>query len=112
VIDKDLTAALLAEELDADRLLILTDVPYVERGWGTSDPVPLEHTTPSELRMLDFAVGSMGPKIEAACRFVERTSGEAVIGALDRLAEVASGRTGTRVVPSLDTRALSGHAGS
>jgi carbamate kinase len=112
VIDKDLTAALLAEELDADRLLILTDVPYVERGWGTSDPVPLEHTTPSELRMLDFAAGSMGPKIEAACRFVERTGGEAVIGALDRLAEVASGHAGTRVVPSLDTRALSGHAGS
>jgi carbamate kinase len=98
VIDKDLTAALLAEELYADRLLILTDVPYVERGWKTSTPVPIERTTPDELRCLEFATGSMAPKVEAACSFVERTGGEASIGSLAELAQVADGRSGTRVV--------------
>jgi len=97
VIDKDLTAALLAERLNADRLLILTDVPYVERDWGTQSSSRIESATPAELRQLDFAAGSMRPKVEAACRFVERTGCEALIGALGDLAEVAAGRAGTRV---------------
>jgi carbamate kinase len=97
VIDKDLTAALLAEQLEAERLVILTDVPYVERGWETETPVPIEHATPAELRRLEFASGSMAPKIEAACRFVERTGGDATIGSLAELAEVAAGRSGTLV---------------
>lgn len=97
VIDKDLTAALLAERLGADRLVILTDVPYVERGWQTATSTPIAHATPAELRELEFAAGSMAPKIEAACRFVERTGGEAVIGSLAELTEVAAGRSGTRV---------------
>jgi carbamate kinase len=97
VIDKDLTAALLAEELNADQLLILTDVPYIERGWRTTTPVPIKTATPAELRQLDFAAGSMGPKVDAVCRFVERTGGEAVIGSLAELSEVAAGRSGTRV---------------
>jgi carbamate kinase len=97
VIDKDLTAALLAEELNADRLLILTDVPYVTRGWETEAPAPIPRATPAELRSLEFAAGSMAPKIEAACRFVERTGGEAAIGSLARLSEVAAGCSGTRV---------------
>lgn len=101
VIDKDLTAALLAEQLHADRLVILTDVPHVERGWRTSNAAPIEDAAPEELRRLDFASGSMAPKIDAACRFVERTGGEAVIGALGELAEVAAGRAGTRVRQSL-----------
>jgi len=100
VIDKDLTAALLAEELKADELLILTDVPYIERGWGTPASTPIASATPTELRELDFATGSMGPKVDAACRFVERTGGEAVIGALAELAEVAAGRSGTRIGPT------------
>ncbi len=99
VIDKDLTAALLAEQLDADRLVILTDVPCIERGWRTPDASPIEETSPAELRRLEFAAGSMAPKVEAACRFVERTGGEAVIGSLSELAEVAAGRAGTRVQP-------------
>jgi carbamate kinase len=98
VIDKDLTAALLAELLDADRLLILTDVPCVERGWGTPEAEPIRCAAPSELRRLEFAQGSMAPKIEAACRFAEATGREAVIGALTELAEVAAGRAGTSVV--------------
>ena len=97
VIDKDLTAALLAERLDADRLLILTDVPYVERGWQTSAATPVERTTPIELQSLDFAAGSMAPKVEAACRFVRRTGCEAAIGALEELTAIAAGKGGTRV---------------
>jgi carbamate kinase len=97
VIDKDLTAALLAEQLDADRLLILTDVPYVERGWETERPLAIERATPDELRRLKFAAGSMAPKVEAACRFVERTAREAVIGSLAELAAVVAGRSGTHV---------------
>ena len=99
VIDKDLTAALLAEQLGADRLVILTDVPRVERGWQTATPAPIDHTTPDELRHLEFAAGSMAPKVEAVCRFVERTGGEAVIGSLAELTEVAAGRSGTRIEP-------------
>lgn len=97
VIDKDSTAALLAESVNADQLLILTDVPYVERDWGTSTSAPIKATTAAELRRLDFAAGSMRPKVEAACRFVERTGREAVVGSLTELAEVAAGRSGTRV---------------
>jgi len=97
VIDKDLTAALLAEQLHADRLLILTDVPYIERGWGTAEASPIRATTPAELREYGFAAGSMAPKVEAACRFVERTGNEAVVGSLAELATVAGGLAGTRV---------------
>jgi carbamate kinase len=95
VIDKDLTAALLAEELGAERLVILTDVSFVEREWGAPTAEPIVTATPAELRRLTFAAGSMGPKIEAACRFVQRTGGEARIGALDGIAAVVEGETGT-----------------
>jgi carbamate kinase len=98
VIDKDLTAALLAEGLGADLLVLLTDVPFVERGWRTAAARPIEAATPDELRALRFAAGSMGPKVEAACRFVERTGGRAAIGALGRLSAVAAGGSGTQVV--------------
>jgi carbamate kinase len=97
VIDKDLTAAVLAEKIGAERLVLLTDVAYVERGWGSPESEPIVRATPTELRQLTFAAGSMAPKIEAACRFAERTGGEAVIGALAELAAVARGEVGTRV---------------
>jgi len=97
VIDKDLTAALLAERLEADRLVMLTDVPFLERDWGSAAARPIEHSTPTELRRLQFAAGSMGPKVEAACRFVERTGREAAIGALADLGAVVRGQTGTRI---------------
>ena len=97
VIDKDLTAALLAAALGADRLLMLTDVPAVESGWGTPAAAPIAAATPAQLRRLRFAPGSIAPKVEAACRFVERTGGEASIGALGDLRAVAAGRAGTRV---------------
>jgi carbamate kinase len=101
VIDKDLTAALLAEELGAEKLIVLTDVPYVERDWGTADAAPIDAATPAELRELAFPAGSMGPKIEATCRFVERTGGEAVIGSLADLGAVSRGEAGTRILTTV-----------
>ncbi|QKV97111.1 carbamate kinase [Streptomyces sp. NA02950] len=101
VIDKDLTAALLAEDLKADFLLILTDVPYVYEGYGTPDQHPLLDATPRDLRHGDFPAGSMGPKAEAAARFVEHTGGLAAIGALDAAYEIVHGRSGTLIRPGL-----------
>jgi carbamate kinase len=101
VIDKDLTAALLAEELGAGRLIVLTDVPYVERDWGTAAASPIRAATPAELRELSFAAGSMSPKIEAACRFVERTGGEASIGSLAELGAIARGEAGTQIASAI-----------
>lgn len=99
VIDKDLTAGLLAESIGADRLVIVTDVGRVEHDWGTREARPIAHATPAELRCETFAEGSMGPKVEAACRFVERTGCVAAIGALEELVDVARGYAGTQVAP-------------
>ncbi|HEU0335408.1 MAG TPA: carbamate kinase [Gaiellaceae bacterium] len=99
VIDKDLAAAVLARELGADLLLLLTDVPAVERGFGTRDALPIARATPAELRRERFAEGSMAPKVEAACRFVEATGGRAGIGALADAGRIARGDAGTLVVP-------------
>ncbi|WP_405848218.1 carbamate kinase [Streptomyces sp. NBC_01518] len=101
VVDKDLTAALLAEDLKADFLLILTDVPCVYTGYGTPDQQPVLGATPAQLRGGGFPDGSMGPKTEAAARFVERTGGLAAIGALDAAYEIVHGRSGTLVRPDL-----------
>ncbi len=100
VIDKDLAAALLAAELEADALLLLTDVPAVEADWGTPQAHALREASVTELRGMDLAPGSMGPKAEAACRFVERTGGFAGIGALSDAAAIMRGERGTHVVPS------------
>jgi carbamate kinase len=99
VIDKDLGAALLAHDLDADALLILTDVPGVEIGFGTPDAQPVGRTDPSWLRAQSFPAGSMGPKVEAACRFVEATGRPAMIGRLDQAAELLRGTSGTIIEP-------------
>ncbi len=95
VIDKDLAAALLAAELGADFLLLLTDVAAVEADWGSPSARPIREAAPAELRASTFAAGSMGPKVEAACRFVERTGGTAGIGALADAGEIVAGRRGT-----------------
>ena len=71
VIDKDLASELLAREVDADLFIMATDVDGVYDGWGTADEQRLDRVTPDELRRRDFAAGSMGPKVEAAARFVE-----------------------------------------
>jgi carbamate kinase len=100
VIDKDLAAALLARRLAAEFLLLLTDVPAVELDWGTPRARPLPWVTPAELRAFRFAAGSMGPKVEAACRFVEATGGRAAIGALGDAAAILRGQAGTTVAPA------------
>jgi carbamate kinase len=100
VVDKDLTSSVLAEALDADALLILTDVPHVERGFGTPQAEPILRATPAALRREDFAAGSMGPKVEAACRFVEVTGDVAAIGRLEDAPAILAGDTGTVVTPS------------
>jgi carbamate kinase len=100
VVDKDLTASLMAERLGADRLVLLTDVPAVSLDWGTPDARPLRHVTVDELRAQGFASGSMGPKVDAACRFVERTGGTAAIGALADAAAIIDGHAGTIVWPA------------
>lgn len=71
VIDKDLCAALLASQLEASVLLMLTDADAVYEGWGGPDAIPIRRATPSMLRRMTFLPGSMAPKVEAACRFAQ-----------------------------------------
>jgi len=97
VIDKDLTAAMLATALDADALLLLTDIEAVQDGFGTPQARPLRRVTPTELRSRSFPAGSMGPKIEAVCRFVEATGKVAAIGQLGDAEALLHGNAGTMV---------------
>ena len=100
VIDKDLTSALLAEAVGADLLLILTDVPAVFTCWPMTEGTPIRCATTRQLRKYSFAPGTMGPKVAAACRFVERTGRAARIGAIDQAAAVVAGSAGTLVLPA------------
>ena len=103
VVDKDLTAALVATHLGAQLLVIATDVEAVELDRGTPRARPLGEVTAGEMRRTAreqrFAAGSMGPKVEAVTRFVERSGGTGVITSLHRLAAAVAGDTGTRVLP-------------
>lgn len=103
VIDKDLTAALLARELGIDVLVIATDVEQVAVDYGTDDERPLGRVTSDELSRYaaqgQFASGSMGPKVEASLRFVRQGGRRAVITTLDRIADGVAGRAGTIVEP-------------
>jgi carbamate kinase len=97
VIDKDLASALLAEDIEADALAIVTDVEAVFADWGTPDQRAIRRATPDALEGTEFASGSMGPKVRAACRFVERTGGLAAIGSINDTAALLRGETGTTV---------------
>ena len=99
VIDKDLTAAVLARELAADVLVIATDVTHVMLRFGAPDQEAIGQTTPALLRELaaEFSSGSMGPKVEAAARFVEGGGRRAVITSLDHILDAAGGAFGTVV---------------
>ncbi len=99
VIDKDLASSLLARELYADAFLMLTDVDAVWTGWGEPDARAIRRISPAMIRRHPFAVGSMGPKVEAACAFVEQTGGIAGIGGLKDAQAILAGRGGTLVVP-------------
>ena len=102
VIDKDWASALLARELGAEALLLLTDVKAVFDGWGSAHPRPFRRTSPQELRRHSFAEGSMRPKVEAACEFVETTGGRAGIGRLSDALAILNGEAGTWITPDGD----------
>jgi carbamate kinase len=104
VIDKDLGAALLARTTSADVLVIATDVPHAVIRWGRPDAEPLGTVTVDQLRAYadegHFASGSMGPKVDAVCRFVEATGKRGVITSLDHITDAVAGDAGTVVVPT------------
>ena len=97
VIDKDLASALLAAELGADALVIVTDVDAVYSGWGTPEQRAIRRATPEALARTAFAEGSMGPKVKAACTFVEQTGRVAAIGSITETAALVRGEAGTTV---------------
>lgn len=99
VVDKDLTAGRLAESLEADALLILTDTTNVMKNFGTDEAEPITRATPAFLRGMALPSGSMGPKVEACCRFVELTGDMAAIGRLDDAIGMIEGSTGTIITP-------------
>jgi carbamate kinase len=97
VIDKDMASALLAIELKADVLAIVTDVDAVYDGWGTPEQKAIREATPEALLASEFAEGSMGPKVRAACWFVKQTGGTAAIGSIDDTEALVRGEAGTQV---------------
>jgi carbamate kinase len=97
VIDKDLAAALLAEQLGADLLVIATDVAAVYLDWGQPTQRAILAATPDALGALRFAAGSIAPKVEAACAFARRSGKAAVIGSLDDIERLERGEAGTWV---------------
>jgi carbamate kinase len=103
VVDKDLAAAILAQEVGASTLLILTDVKKVQRGYGSFMPEDLDEITVAEARAMlkkgEFGAGSMGPKIEAAVGFVRSGGHRAVIADLEDAPAALRGEAGTRIVP-------------
>ena len=97
VIDKDRATELLARELEADLYIMATDVDGVYVDWGTPDAHKISHITVGELETYDFAAGSMGPKVEAACTFVRETGKRAAIGSLADIEDIVAGKAGTTV---------------
>ena len=96
VIDKDRASSLLAFELDADLLIMATDTDGVYTDWGGDSQVIISKTTPEEIGQYTFDKGSMGPKVEAACTFVERSGQRAVIGSLNDLKKMVDNLAGTQ----------------
>jgi carbamate kinase len=104
VIDKDLASALLAIDIEADVLAIVTDVDAVYSDWGKPEQRAIRRATPAALGESEFAAGSMGPKVRAACEFVERTGKQAVIGSIADAEALVRGEAGT--VVALDAEGL------
>jgi carbamate kinase len=97
VVDKDLSSALVAVGVEADVLVLATDVDAVYTGWGTAEQGAVGATTPVWLRGQEFPAGSMGPKVDAVCRFVEATGRRAAIGRLADIQGLVDGTAGTQV---------------
>ena len=102
VIDKDLASAVLAADLGADALLIVTDVDAVYDEWGKPEQRAIRRATPEALGAAEFAAGSMGPKVKAACQFVEQTGSLAVIGSIADTPALLRGEAGTVVTRDAD----------
>ena len=99
VIDKDLASELLARELNADLFVMLTDADAVYVDWGKPTQRAIRRASPAALGAMSFAAGSMGPKVDAACRFAAATGKRAAIGELADLGRIISGEAGTTVTP-------------
>ncbi len=99
VIDKDRATELLARELEADMYIMATDVDGVYVDWGTPQARRIHRATPAEMDSYEFAAGSMGPKVEAACTFVRETGKLAAIGSLADIEAIVKGEAGTIVQP-------------
>ena len=102
VIDKDLASSVLAASINADLFVIATDVDGAYVDWGTPSQRRIKQSDPASLRQFGFATGSMDPKVDAACRFVEKTGHKALIGSLDRLSDMLKGQSGTEIIPRND----------
>jgi carbamate kinase len=100
VIDKDLASELLAREVQADLFVMATDVDGVYADWGEPEQRRLEKVTAEQLHGAEFAAGSMGPKVEAAVRFVDNSGKRSAIGSLEQIEQIVGGAAGTQVVPS------------
>jgi carbamate kinase len=97
VIDKDFASELLARELDADLFVMLTDAEAVYVDWGKPTQQAIRRASPAALEAWSFAAGSMGPKVNAACRFAKATGKKAAIGALADLGKILAGEAGTTI---------------
>ena len=102
VIDKDLASGLLAKDLDADMFVMLTDVANVFVDFGTENQRSIRAAHPDALEALDFAAGSMGPKVLGACRFVRETGHRSAIGRLSELTAIMTGEAGTLISNEVD----------
>lgn len=98
VIDKDKASALLAKEINADMLLMLTDVDAVYDNWGTPTQNAINRISSSEISQMTLANGSMRPKVEAACDFVNTVNGKAGIGTLKDALKIIEGTAGTIIL--------------
>ena len=102
VIDKDLASGLLAKGLDAEMFVMLTDVANVFVDFGTENQKSIKAAHPDALEAMDFAAGSMGPKVLGACQFVRETGGKSVIGRLSDLSRIMTGEAGTLIANDID----------
>lgn len=102
VIDKDLASAVLAADLGADLMVLATDADALFQGWGTPGQRAIRTVNPAVLDPLQFAAGSMAPKVAAAADFARRCPGTAVIGSLARITDMIAGKCGTRVTAAAD----------
>ena len=92
-----LATELLARELGADLYVMLTDADAVYEGWGTPQQRAMRRASPDALAAMQFAAGSMGPKVDAACRFARATGKRAAIGELSQLGRILAGEAGTTI---------------